>query len=440
MSKITPYQWQLPLIDSAVASMQKDRLFISGFPTGSGKTVISLSAAKIIGGPHLVIAPKVALTQWRRMAEALDMAEQIIGVVNPERISSPRGCEFYTRDRKWILPPNTTVIWDEPHRGASGIKSHTAVALAELKAFAPRLHAMSATLADTPLKLRALGWWAGLHNFNDSSFYDWCRKHGCSNVDIGWGRGAAGRSVFKFTTSAVKARQHMLDIRREFGTRFMSLKPCDIPDFPTQTLAVKLVDLDKRGREEVDSAYAEMSDRMKKTATSDMAELGRERERIEFVMAEPLAEIVAAHVEDGMSAVVFWNFTEPRLRFEAALNTLGISEITSVYGGQSDDVRQAGIDRFQDNKVHVASVMTKAGGASLSLHDVKKERPRVSYMCPAYEADLIKQCLGRIRRCEGTHAAQYFVIAARTIQEKVAKSMERKLGNIDTLNDGDLLP
>jgi hypothetical protein len=64
----------------------------------------------------------------------------------------------------------------------------------------------------------------------------------------------------------------------------------------------------------------------------------------------------------------------------------------------------------------------------------------VSFILPAYEADDVKQALGRIRRCQGTHATQYFVIAAGTMQERVAATLERKFGCIDSLNDNDLIP
>lgn len=437
---ISLYEWQKPLAQSVVAGLKARRLFISGYPTGSGKTPIALFAAKEVGGPHLVVAPKVALTQWHRMAEAVGNHSQIIGVINPEKIASPNGCEFYTREKLWQLPPNTTVIWDEPHRGASGPKSATTKALAELKAYARGLHAMSATIADTPLKLRALGWWAGMHDFHNASFYGWCRKHGCKDVDLGRGMSAAGRSAFMFTKNKAEGAAIMAQIRRDFGTSFMSLKAEDIPGFPTETVAIKLIDLSERDRNEITEAYESMSLRMRTRAASSMAELGRERERIEYVMADCLAELAAAHIEDGMSTVTFFSFTEPRLRFEAALKERGVTDIMSVYGAQNDVERQAGVDAFQRNEIHAASIMTKAGGAALSLHDERHERPRVSYIVPAYEADLIKQCLGRIRRCAGTHATQFFAIAAGTIQERVAASLHRKLGNLEALNDADLIP
>ena len=429
-----PYPWQDPLWKAVAAGIKRDRFFISGFPTGSGKTVISLAAARALGNPHLVVAPKVALTQWRRTAEEMGCAGQLVDVINPEKVSKPSGCGYYTRDGKWRLPENTTVIWDEPHRSASGIKSVTTQALAELKGYKSiSLHAMSATLADSPLKLRALGWWAGMHKYNEDSFFRWCRDHGCRTEYVGMDR----RPAFRFTKDPVEARKIMAKIRADFGNRFMSLRAEDIPGFPTETVDVKLIDLSERDTREINAAHAEMSDRMKSRARSDMAELGRARERVEFIMSAAVAELSCSYAESGHSVVVFFNFTAPRERFEALVSKAGFG-FAGIYGGQKDSDRQKGINDFQSNKTKIISVMTEAGGAALSLHDERKESPRVSLILPSWNSSTVKQCLGRIRRCNGTHATQYFVLAVGTIQERVAVSLKRKLGNIDALNDGDL--
>lgn len=434
------YPWQKPLANSVEAGLRKHRFMICGLPTGSGKTIIALDVAQRLSRPTVVVAPKVSLTQWRRAAEGVGCAGVLAGIINPERISTPRGCEFYTRDRKWTLPPQALVIFDEPHRSASGVKGVTTQALAELKAYGVSLLALTATLADSPLKLRALGWWAGLHQYNKDSFYGWCRRHGCEDVDVGYGSGSAGRSVFRFTRNKVVGQAIMAHIRRDLGDRFMSIKAEDIPGFPTESVEVELLDLGRREREEIDRAWADMSERMRGAAASAMAEMGRERERAEYVMAEAVAERAAALVEDGDSAAVFFNYTEPRLRFEAAFEKLAGFAPASVYGGQREADRQAGIDAFQANACHCISVMAEAGGAALSLHDERKERPRTSLILPGWNAATVKQILGRIRRCNGTHATQIFVLAAGTVQERVAASLKRKLACIDALNDGDLMP
>jgi hypothetical protein len=437
-SIISPYPWQTPLVDFVLSSLKERKVAVSGFPTGSGKTVVALAAAKALDAPHLIVCPKVAISQWRRLADRMGAGHLLHGVINPEKLSTPRGCEFYDKVRRWRLPPNTYVVWDEPHRGAGGKDSAQTAALAYLRAYCQGLHAMSATVADSPLKLRALGFWLGLHDYHDDSFYSWCRRHGCSMESVS--KWDPTRKGFKFTTDPAEARRHMLDIRREMGSAFMSMRSEDIPGFPAEIVEVKRIDLDANDRKAIDEAYEQMSDRMKSKARSWLAESARERERIEFSMAKALAELAAAYVAEGLSPVTFFNYTEPRLRFEAELRLLGVANIATICGGQEDDDRWAGIDSFQANETHAAAVMLKAGGAALSLHDVKHERPRVSMITPAYEADLIKQAFGRIRRDGGTPVVQQFMIAAGTVMEAVAARLETKTGNIDALNDGDMNP
>lgn len=454
------YDWQQPLADQALASLSDHRFFINACTTGAGKTYMCCDVMRRLKVPHLIIAPKVALTQWRRVIEDFGLKEYVLDVINPEQISKPSGCKWYTRDKLWQIPENTCVVFDEIHRGASGIyepprgtvkkaKSITTRAVAELKAFpGARLHAMSATPACDPLHLQALGFWGGLHAFNKANFTAWCRENGCEDglVKIFAGYDDINNAPifryqknFKFTQDKKKAEMHMKNIRKAFGPRFMALGPEDIPGFPEQLVAVKTVDLNKRDRDEIDKAYNAMSERLRSKAQG-LAASGRERERIEFIMAEVLAELTANAIEDGNSVVNFFNFTEPRMRFVKQLRkrlpSLGISQI---YGAQKED-RQKEIDLFQQNVNHSMVANLQAGGAAVSLHDDRHERMRVSFMLPSNNAAEIVQGFGRTRRANGTFARQYFVIAAGTIQERVKMNLDKKLRNLDALTDNDLLP
>ena len=438
-------EWQTPIADACEKSLNERRFFVNACATGSGKTFVSCEVMNRRQRPALVVAPKAALTQWRRVAESMGSAHRLLDVINPEQISKPSGCAWYTRDKLWRLPPGTDVYFDEIHRSCGGIKSLTGLAVAQLKAFGASLCAMSATVACDPLHLRSVGYWAGFHGFGKGSFYSWCRANGCKDVDVGWGSGAAGRSAFMFTKNKREASEIMARIRAGFGPSMLALGPDDIPGFPEQTVNVKLVDLQARDRKEIDAAYADMSERMKAAGKSDMAEIMKERQRVEFVMASALAELAAGTVEDGNSAVAFFNFTEPRERFVAELKSRhGFSDrdVAQIYGsdsaGREQRDRQGNIDRFQRNEARIIAVNTEAGGAALSLHDETRERMRVSFIVPSYNASSVRQALGRIRRVGGTHAVQNFVIAAGTVMERVKISLERKLSNLDALLDDDL--
>jgi len=435
------FEWQRPLADAAVRALGRDRVFVLGACTGSGKTPITCEVIKRLGCPALVVAPKVSLTQWEKTAEAMGVTT-LIGVVNPEKIAKPGGCNFCTHDRKnapcqWHVPPGTLVVFDEIHRGASGADSVTTWAVASLKAYeGSMLLALSATVADSPMKLRALGYWLGFHNFSKQGFRAWCCRHGCSTRTIGWGRNA--KSVFAFTTNAQRAKAVMAAIRSDMGDRFLSVKPEDIPGFPDEVLDVMRLDLAARDAAALEKAYAEMPDSYRKASEEEMVQTLRLREQAEWCKAEAIAELAVGYESDGLSVFVLVNFTGARQRIEAYLKDRGVA-YASIYGGQKDKERQEGIDAFQRNEIHVLVAMAAAASCALSAHDERHERPRVSLISPGYNASDVKQGLGRIRRVNGTKAVQHFVMAANSVEERVARTLERKLANIDTLNDGDLI-
>ena len=439
-------EFQVPIAESCFRAMEKHRFFVNACTTGSGKTFVSCDVMNRRQRPALVVSPKAALTQWKRVAAQMEASRWLLDVINPEQISKPSGCTWYTRDRLWKLPPGTDVYFDEIHRSCGGIKSQTGLAVAQLKAFGTALCAMSATVACDPLHLRSLGYWAGFHQYNKDSFYSWCRMNGCKDVEVGFGPGCAGRSAFMFTKNRAESRRIMAALRQSFGERMLALGPDEIPGFPSQTMSIKLVDLSKRDREEVNAAYAARSERIKAKGKSQMAELGKERQRVEFVMADALAELSANAVEDGYSAVTVMNYTEPRERTVEALKARGVTNVSEIYGTdsagrpQKDEDRDRNKDLFQENVNPAIVLNCEAGGVALSLHDERHERMRVSYIVPSYNASSVRQALGRIRRVDGTHAAQNLVIAAGTVMERVAAALERKLANMDALLDEDLIP
>lgn len=431
------FDWQKPIKDAAVASLKKNRVFICGAYTGSGKTPISCAVIKELGCPALVIAPKVSLTQWERTAEAMGVKDQMVGIINPEQLSKPSGCVFFNRDTGWKLPPNCLVVFDEIHRGASGEDSITTKAVAYLHALpTSKLLALSATVADSPLKLRALGYWLGFHNFTIANFHNWCQRHGCSWQVFGWGRNK--RRVFEFTKAKSRAKELMGIIRREMGERFKSIGPDEIPNFPDEILEVKRIDLAKEDHDALVEAYASMPDAMKTPTKDDMVRLLRDRQKAEFCKAQAIAELAVEYEEDGLSVFILLNFTDARLRVEEFLKSKGI-KFASIYGGQKDAERQKGIDAFQRNDVHILVAMAAAASCALSAHDERHERPRVSLISPGYNAAEVKQGLGRIRRVNGTAVTQYFILAANSVEEKVATSLQRKLESIDAINDNDLM-
>lgn len=445
-------EWQKPIAAKQTEVLRRERVFLEAATTGAGKTYLAAQTILDLGIPTLVVCPKIARSQWREVLEGMGASKYVLDVVNPENLIASRKQKWYSHEEGWKNIPEgpALLVFDEIHRGASGVYKRSRGAgkgsgckqalmvCRWVNASTPghKVLAMSATPAESPLKMQAIGYLMGFHGFYADSFYGWCRQNGCRFVE----KNRAGATALEFTKNPAQSRAIMAGIRERMGDRFLSVGPGDIPGFPEEVVETVLVDLAKDDHEALVQAYEEMPRNFKeiKPGTDEMVKLLRLRQQAEFAKAEVIAQMAVEAVEDGYSVFVCLNFTDARLRVENYLSRHAVP-FANIYGGQHDRERQAGIDAFQRNDVHVMVGMSSACGVALSLHDVKHERPRVSLISPGYSCSELKQALGRIRRVGGTAAVQRIVLAANSVEERVAKAVNRKVDNLAALVDGDLM-
>ena len=439
--------WQVPLAERQTKVLQTERMFLCAASTGAGKTYLACYTIAKLGIPTLIICPKIAISQWKSVVHGMGVEDKVIGVINPENLISSKRNPFYSHEDGWKNIPEGPVllVFDELHRSCSGVYKlskpgqkgqgckQALMAARWVNKSTPghKVLALTATPADSPLKMQALGYLMGFHSFVAPSFYDWCRRHGCSMQ-------ARGRqAAFAFTRDRLRAKAIMEGIRKDMGERFMSITPDEIPGFPEETREVVLVDLAKEDHEALVQAYAEMPELMKTPSKNSMVKLLRLRQQAEFCKASVLAKMAKDEVEDGNSVFIAISFTDARLRIQMELEKAGVP-FGAIYGGQKESERNGMIDAFQQNRTHVIIGMMQACGVALSLHDTRHERPRVSLISPSYSASELLQALGRIRRVGGTHATQRIVLAAGSVEERVAKAVNGKIDNIGALTDADL--
>ena len=78
-----------------------------------------------------------------------------------------------------------------------------------------------------------------------------------------------------------------------------------------------------------------------------------------------------------------------------------------------------------------------AGGAGVSLHDVRGEFPRASIISPSFNVVDLVQTLGRVyRNGMKTPCVQHVLIAEGTIEEAIGESLRKKMNSLDALLDG----
>jgi superfamily II DNA or RNA helicase len=391
--------------------------------TGTGKTVVAADIAASITDPCFVVCPKALVPMWK--AEMADRSVEPIGVINYEKLR--RGCEFGGwRGPQWVwkIPTGTFVIWDEVQKCKSPNSLNSKLLLASKEHFNLML---SATAAESPAEMRALGYILGLHKLGN--WWPWAVERGC-RVDH-WGHLA-------FDNDPAILQELHKEIFPERGHR---LKVSDLADHFTETQII-LTPLDfgnevKKLYAEMEKELADLAETMKNDSKSPGAQkliiTLRARQSVELCKVPLMLEMIEDLRAEGQSVVVFVNFDDTlealhgRMKEPAAI----------IRGGQSEAYRRLQMEHFQENLVGVLLCNIQAGGVGLSLHDLKGGHPRTAIISPSWSAFDVLQALGRIHRAEGkTPTQQHVLFAAGTIEEQVHRVVQDKIVNIGILNDG----
>lgn len=420
---ISPYNWQLPSVERLVQILSDQQFALNASDTGTGKTIVALETLKRLKLPGLIVCPKQVHTAWLRAAAEMSCASQVRGVVNAERLQFKNP---WFIDNKWTIDPGVLVIWDEVHRGASGPKSKTTRILATTKPQGIKVLAMSATVASSPLQMRAVGYLAGLHRFRNESYWPWCIQNGCfrkpSIPGLHFPKGPSAKRI-------------MAQLGEQLRPCMVRVRIDEVPEFPETQILANLYDLDAKYTEEINAAYERMDEELKRPKSNPMTERLRARQVAELQKLPLLQDLVKEACEEGKAVVVFVNFRESLIGLREALSSIPLGWI---WGGQANSERQGFLDGFAADQLQIMICMVQAGGVGINLHGLPGQRPRVSFLTPTERADEFRQCLGRIHRSGGTKTVQTLVLAAGTVEERVQKNVAGKLDNLSALQDGDL--
>lgn len=142
--------------------------------TGTGKTVCSTELAKLLDLGVMVVCPKPAIPNWER--ELAGQGARRVGVINYEKLRTGKtefGC-WKGGQFVWTLPRKTLLVFDEVH-ACKGTYTKNAKMLIGAKGLPVVM--LSATAAEDPTEMRALGYLLNLHRLSD--FFGWCLRNGC---------------------------------------------------------------------------------------------------------------------------------------------------------------------------------------------------------------------------------------------------------------------
>jgi superfamily II DNA or RNA helicase len=430
--------YQVPHYGKFLLSLQKRRYVFDGSETGTGKTYVALEACKALDVVPLVVGPKAAQGGWEAASETVGVPLEFIGY---EKLRGKRKgkTEFdvglvdseYLIERpmgkgsqiNWKQIPDT-VIFDEVHR-CSGQTSLASKALIAAKRQANRIIALSASAADDPRQMKALGYALDLHGlsrkaFNKTDYIGWLLRHGCTP---GWAGG------FDFTRNSEKGEKAFRLLHQEiFGCgKGVRMEKNLIPSFPRTTIDVKLFTADNKAVELASELHE-----INRRGHAGLAESISARQALEILKIPFLVDAAKDFVLTS-KVVFFVNFSKTLKHLQKELPGAGV-----VWGEQSDAERRKVIQDFQSNHLDFLICNIQAGGESVNLHDPTGKLERTALISPCDSGRRYTQVLGRVHREGGAFSQQYVCFFAGTYEAAVAKRMRAKACNLTLLNDGEL--
>jgi len=424
----TLYQFQQVSVQLGVRSLMRYNRALLGHSTGVGKTFCALGIARELGKKVAVVCPKPICTDWHRAAKT--MGVEVYEVCGWEWAKTGKSkIGTWTSESKekftFTLPDDVLLVFDEVHRG-KGLNTQNAILVRDSVIQDVQSIALSATIADDPTKLWALGQYLGLHQ-GESDFYRFLSTHGCKKTRFGF--------QFRGGNGVLKRLHHK--IYPERGNR---LRHSDLGDaFPETLIKARAFDMDSA--KAIASEYEELESRIEELRMQEnfsanvLAEQTRARQRIELHKAPAVCAMARDLMEEGNSVFIAVNYTETRKFIEEELKTNCV-----IAGGQNEMERRGAIDSFQRDQSHVIIGITQACREGLNLHDLNGNRPRVALIMPTPSVYDLKQVLGRVHRAGGkSKSCQYLIYAAGVfVEENICEKLDEKLKRLDLIADGEI--
>lgn len=454
--------------------------------TGVGKTFVGCAVATALQIPTLVVVPKISITSWHRSAEVFGEKFSVIGYEklrtgntpygsweHQDQLNGPAKIDFFCeicqrkfsgdenlepcpyhawgihcvdvrkrprRYGKFIFSPEVKfAIFDEAHR-LGGLDSLNADMLFAAKNQKIKHLLLSATLAQSPLGLNAIGYSLDLHagphdDFARQlpNFYRWAARYGVR-------RDPAFKGL-KWFAGAERQRAAMQEIRASISHRSVRVTCDEIPGFPEQEITAELYDIE----ENIDKIYADMASALAALGNSSasdkdpdhpLTKILRAQQQIEICKIPLAVELAQDAIEKGFSPCVFCNFQQT------------VDELHKRLQCDYIDGRVTGVERirimgaFQRNETRKLVLNSAVGGISVNLQDLDGNFPRMGYVFPPWSATIFKQLCGRFRREGGKSKSHFRVLlaAGSEVERKIHRALQSKLNCLDSLNDGDLQP
>ncbi len=443
-SKLRPHQ---PAhVELLLGCLQRRGAVLDKSETGTGKTHCALVIAKLLDTVPIVIGPKAARMGWEDAGKIqgvdfeyvnYELARAVRGKVGQKMASSEWLTEHKHGQGSYLKWRNNydLMIFDEVHRCASVTPTLNRKMLIAAKRQAGKILALSATAAESPLQMCALGYALGLHTLSKASpmgkttWMDFLWRYNCKPGVFGG---------FNWTDDPEEQRDAMLRLNARLSDRSAGMKKADIPGFPKNQIEVMLLqDESGKARELVERLHEIYTHRKGQAAEAAqkhnaMVEGIREKQALEILMVPALANLAVDYVRTSR-VIFFVTYRQTREELVFALEKAGLNA-AFIDGTNTEEERRDILRRFARDQIETLVVNSFAGGESLNLQG---PMPRTTFILPVESGRQAEQITGRAHRDGGADALQFFCYFAGTRQEVVANRMRAKQMNLKLLNDGD---
>lgn len=418
--KLFPYQQKA--VDRHLKILDSNGASLDGTGCGGGKTVIASAVAARYAMKTCVVCPKSVIAKWEDTLAAFGVTP--LFVLNPEKLRNgntpwlkkvPKGGKKIAFE--WRLPERCLMIFDEAHMfGAYSSQNGKMLEAAS----GNHVLMLSATAAESPLKMKAIG--VNLRLFSPHYFWKWVREMGAE--ESRWG-GLEWNPAYPENKEKMERLHHSVFANRGYRVNEAELRA----ELPELMASDEPLWLSPKDRAEIKKLYEEMSDKEDPGGVKNL----RQRQAVELVKVPYLVERAKEIVEAGGSVVLFLNF---HASIDAA--RVHFDEGCVIDGRVPSEKRRETQDRFQRNDLRAVVVQIAAGGQSIDLHDLDGRFPRVALLCPQFSGTVEEQAVGRICRVGAkSRALAIRLYAGGTLEEAALNITSQKRENVAIFNDGE---
>lgn len=435
---LLPYQ--INNTENIIRNLQTNGSVMDASDTGTGKTYSSVCAIASMKLRPIIISPKSVMAIWKRVCKIFQVVPFF--VVNYETIKygkyydekgKRKKCPYvkFDKDLKkygWVnLPKDIVFIFDEAHK-CSSLGTYNGWLLISAKDASPNgIIILSATIADHIETFKIFFYILNFIEKSQAESQKFTFKEYLNIVD-------------KWVSRAPKPLLRVHNML--FPNRATRMSIDVLGDlFPQNQISVEPYSMGRTAEiniqyeyDTIMNAMEDLKNKISKDKGNILVKVLRAQQKIELLKIPTFVELTNEYLTNGFSVVIFVNFTQTLKSLSDLLFTKCL-----IYGEQTDDERQFNIDEFQSDRQRIIICNIKAGGVGISLHDINGKFKRVSLISPPWSAIDLTQALGRIHRAGSkSKALQRIIYCDNTIENNVADKLRVKLGNLQSLNNGDL--